>query len=240
MAPKFPTAVDTSTMDEEDIELFAEGRKLFNALKEKAQRRAIEDKMTQYYKKMIDEEDYSQFSPKATPVLKELHELKTQSEAYTDTKEGKNDYAFFTINLKPEVNKEENLEAFDDTMKDFTENCKYLKDNDYIYAIEQRSENECVDGLHAHILFKKNDIAPSKLQRAFKNKFFDKWCSAAALDYRYIKTEKLQQKIDYIKGIKEEPKMLKVKRDIEMKKRHDIPMYYEKGDLIGGGNSLRD
>lgn len=241
--PKFTLPeVNFDDMTEEETEEYFENSSKFQGILIEAQRIAIRDKATQYYKKLIDEGQCANFSKTMLGPLKQLATLQEQANAITDEKQGNNDYAFFTINVKPEVNKEENLEAFDAELKDFTETCKYLKDTNHIYSIEQRSENETVDGLHAHILFDKNNISPSKLQRAFKNRFFPKWCSATALDYRYIKADKWKQKADYIKGIKEEPKMLKVKYDKIMKDKYDIPVYYEHtvNDLNGGVIDPRD
>lgn len=226
--PKFPVANEEDPDIQEMYDTYFEE---FQKIKIKAQRRAIEDKMTQYYKKLIDEEQYESFHGTAVPVLKQLHSLKTASDNIVDTKQGQNPYCFFTINVKPEKAKENSLEEFSEELKDFTEKQKYLKDVNMMYTIEQRSEgNDEVEGIHCHMLFEKGKNSPSKLQRAFNNKFFDKWVGThAALDYKYISESRLDSKIEYILGQKETGKMPKVIRDRQMKDAHGLPWYVSRG-----------
>jgi len=109
-------------------------------------------------------------------------------------------------------------------MSDFTKNCKYLSDQKHWYALEQRSEDSDTHGVHCHILFEKGKNPPSKLQRAFKSKFFDKYVgSAACLDYKYITEDKFKDKLDYIKGVKHKDKMGKVEQDIRLRDSLGIP-----------------
>lgn len=201
----------------------------FNRLKIKAQKRAIEDKLAQYYKKMIDNEQYEVFTPEAIDGIRAVHEMKKASEVVADTKEGKNPYCFFTVNMKPEYDGK--LDEVDSVMLDFAEKSKYIGD-DWIYSVEQRSEDptQGSHGTHVHILFKKNDHAPSKLQRAFTNKFFDKYVGThAALDFRYLKEP---SKIEYIKGNKESSKMPKVEVDRKLKDGFGIPHYRARGEFL--------
>lgn len=116
-------------------------------------------------------------------------------------------------------------------MKDFTSKCTYLKDTQFIYSLEQRSEgDDPVEGLHVHILFEKGKNAPTKLQRAFTNKFFDKYVGThAALDFKYINNKNYNDKIKYIMGYKETSKMTKVYKDIAIQKGYNIPVYYHQG-----------
>lgn len=230
-SPIFPTPPVYDETDESVNEMNNERFILFNEIDLRAQRRAIEDKLTQYYKKCIDEEQYVVFNGNSACALKKVHKMKRQSDNIMDMKQGKNPYCFFTVNLKPEMNKEANLEDFDKEMKDFTSKCKYINGGQYIYSLEQRSEgSDPMEGLHAHILFEKKDNSPSKLQRAFNNRFFDKWVGThAALDYKYISEANYQQKIAYVMGLKASPKMAKVDKDRIIKDSHNIPMYYSSG-----------
>lgn len=227
--PNFPVLrLDPDSDDfEEQNQLFAE----FNKIKLRAQKRAIEDKMAQYYKKLIDEEQYEHFHHTSTCALKALHAEKTKADNIMDVKQGSNPYCFFTVNVKPEKATEGYLREFVEDLNSFMQRCKYFQETQYMYSIEQRSEGaEIMHGLHAHILFEKKDNAPSKLQRAFNNKFFDKWVAThAALDYKYISSDKLQSKIEYIAGIKEPGKMPKVEKDRKIKDAYGIPHFYVKG-----------
>lgn len=227
--PIFPDLPDfeDEELGQHNQELFFESKQLIK----KAWKRAIEDKMTQHIKKLLDERDYSTAPREHAQTLKTLDKMKERADNIMDVKQGSNPYCFYTINFKPEKNKEDNLLEIEKELKDFTDKCKYLKESNYIYSIEQRSEeNDPVDGLHVHMLFEKNSNAPSKLQRAFNNKFFDKWVGThSALDYKYISESKVNDKIKYILGIKEKGKMAKVERDRKMKDAHGIPRYEHKG-----------
>lgn len=130
--------------------------------------------------------------------------------------------------MKPEYDNK--LGEIDEVMNDFAQKSKYIG-NDYIYSVEQRSEDptQGSHGTHVHILFKKHDNAPSKIQRAFTNKFFDKYVGThAALDFRYLKEP---SKIEYIKGNKEKSKMPKVLIDRAIKDRLSIPHWRARGEF---------
>lgn len=197
-------------------------------IKHSAIKQAIKDKYTQYYKRLIDEEQYQYLPSYTAPDLKKLHKLKTTVENITDLKEGKNPYCFFTVNFKPEYDNK--IEEIDTVMTEFTKKCTYFNDNKFAYSIEQRSEDDDTKGVHCHILFEKGKIAPSKLQRAFKTKFFDKYVGThAALDYKYIPEDKLKSKLEYLLGIKVKEKMSKVYQDRRLRKEKGILQYHTKG-----------
>ncbi len=200
----------------------------FVALNLTAQKRAINDKLTQYYKRMIDEEQYMEFSYQATPALKKLHTLKQKCDNIADVKQGTNPYCFYTVNLRPEFDNK--IEEIEKDLKEFCDKCKYLRDSQYCYSIEQRSEDDDTKGLHMHILFDKGVNAPSKLQRAFKNKFFDKYVgSNACLDYKYITEQMFANKLKYILGVKKPEKMAKVFQDRRLREEKGIQHYYNNG-----------
>lgn len=225
--PTFPSFPDQSEWTDDQLIAFNEEFSKSSDIVLKAQRRAIEDKLTSYYKKMIDEEQYETFHPCNIVALKTLHKTKKIADNIIDVKQGKNPYCFFTVNLKPEMATEEHIEAFDQEMRNFTEKCKYLQNSNFVYSIEQRSEHaESVHGIHAHILFEKKDNSPSKLQRAFQNRFYDKWIgSPAALDYRYVGENKKLEKMEYILGYKSKDKMEKVFKDRKIKDAHNMKWY---------------
>lgn len=234
-SPDFPI-FDISKYDDSEIAQFSEMNVEFNNLLLTAQKTAIKDKFTQYYKKLIDEEQYTDFHATAGHVLQRLHKLKIKADNITDIKQGKNSHCFYTINFKPEFSEtNEKITEIEKELKDFSEKCKYVGDK-FAYAIEQRSEDiEKINGVHCHILFEKGENAPSKIQRAFKNKFFDKFVgSPACLDYRYITSDKFNDKLKYILGLKHKDKLSKVKIDRQLRKNLGIKQIYTKGyeDLI--------
>lgn len=198
----------------------------FNKLKIKAQKRAIEDKLTQYYKKMIDEEQYQVFNRTAALILPTLHELKQQTDNILDVKNGKNEYCFFTVNFKPEY--DDKITEISDMMDEWVNKCKFTKEN-YIYSIEQRSEtSDSITGIHVHILFKKHENSPSKIQRAFNSKFFDTYVGTkACIDYKYLADP--MKKIKYIMGVKEKKKMPKVYVDRICKTTNKLSLWVNKG-----------
>lgn len=211
--PNFPI-FDPSKYDDEELSEFHKIMGDLSDIKLKAIKTAIKDKYTQYYKKLIDEEQYEHFPSYCGDELKKLHTLKKKADNITDIKQGNNSHCFFTINFKPDCQDFENIE---EVMTDFTTKCKFVKD-DFAYAIEQRSEeiDSAGQGAHVHILFKKGDNAPSKIERAFKSKFFDKYVgNPAHLDYRYITLDKINEKLQYICGVKKKDKMPKVFVDRE-------------------------
>lgn len=205
----------------------------FKRLKLKAQKRAIEDKLSQYYKKLIDEKMYDEFEPAAQPILKTVDRLKDITDNIIDSKNGSNTHCFFTINVKPERATENHLGEFHVELKKFFDSCVYTK-TAYVYSIEQRSEGaEDMHGMHCHILFEKLQHSPSKIQRAFQNKFFDKWVGTpASLDYRYGSGDFVCRKAEYILGFKENSKMAKVDKDRKIKDAHRIDWWYSKGKDI--------
>ena len=182
---------------------------------------------------MIDEEQYQVFNATAAVILPTLHNLKELTENIFDVKNGKNQYCFFTVNFKPEYDSK--IEEISDMMKEWTNKCIYLKDN-YLYSIEQRSEtSDSITGIHIHILFKKNDKPPTKIKRAFVQKFFDKYVGThASLDFKFI-CDSLP-KIKYILGVKEKKKMPKVYMDRVFKDSYQLPYW----DNIGYDEEIKN
>jgi len=216
--PVFPE-FNTDGYDDDELLHFQQIINDLGDIRMKAIKTAIKDKYTQYYKKLIDEEQYEHFPGCCRYELQKVHKLKKKADTITDMKQGNNSHCFYTINFKPDS---QNIEEIQKVMTDFTEKCKFVKD-DYIYSIEQRSEDMATagQGAHVHILFKKGDNAPSKIERAFKGKFFDKYvANCAALDYRYITEDKVTDKLEYIMGIKKKDKMPKVLIDRKWRKEH--------------------
>lgn len=222
--PNFPV-FDPTKYDDDEIAEFNQIIGELHDIKLKAIKTAIKDKYTQYYKKLIDEELYEHFPGYCANELRNLHKLKVKADNITDVKQGNNSHCFFTVNFKPDSQDFENIE---EVMNDFTSKSKFVKD-DFIYSIEQRSEEleSAGSGAHVHILFKKGDNAPSKIQRAFKTKFFDKYVgNPAHLDYRYITSDKVEEKVKYILGVKQKEKLPKVFVDREHRVKVGVKDFY--------------
>lgn len=191
-----------------------------------ARKRAVIDKLTTYYKKLIDEELWDEVYQYDHPVKETLKELKGKTDAILDTKNGKMNWCFFTINFREDISHEEIINV----VKKFCETCKYL--DDYLWTIEQRStEKGIYSGFHVHMLFSKNGNPPSKIQRAFKTKFFDKYVgNPSCLDYKYV--ENPEKRIKYILGDKDDKeKMQKCQIDNEFRELYGYQRYYVQGDL---------
>lgn len=206
----------------------------FNKLRLMCQKKAIQDKLTAYYRILIDNEVYNEFSTCAGEILTHLHEVKQQAETIHDTKHGKAEYCFFTINMMPNRN---NMETIESEMDLFLNKCKFTKDS-YMYSIEQRSEDVTrPHGHHVHVLFNKNKNAPSKIQRAFTNHFYPDWIgSQAALDWKYIKDP--DARVKYIMGDKHVDKMSKVHVDRQIRDTLGLSHYKVVGDFFKNKISL--
>lgn len=196
----------------------------FNKLVLKAQKRAVEDKLTQYYKRLIDEKLYDKFNEAAQDVLERLDGLQDICNNIMDVKQGQNQFCFFTINFK-----ECSMCEVGTVMEQYTKKCKFLQE--YVYSVEQRAESGSEVGTHVHILFTKAGNAPSKIQRAFTSFFFDKYVGThAALDFKYIKDQSLaRQKVEYIMGIKKPEKMPKVHNDRRLKDEYGMRWWNNEG-----------
>lgn len=102
---------------------------------------------------------------------------------------------------------------------------KFIKKNviDYIYSLEQRGENEeNIKGFHCHLMINRltgNQRCIKNLRKycitAFKSLFIGN-PSFEQLNLKYVKPEKIQQYINYIKGVK------KVDTNITAKKVNKI------------------
>lgn len=202
----------------------------FNKLILKAQKRAVEDKLTQYYKRLIDEKMYDKFNEAAQDVLLRLDGLQDVCNNIMDFKQGQNQFCFFTINFKEGFS----MYEVSTVMENFTKKCKFLQE--YVYSVEQRAEDGEENGVHVHILFTKAGNPPSKIQRAFTSFFFDKYVGThAALDWKYIKDSTLaKSKVEYILGIKKTEKMAKVHNDRRLKDSYGIKWWSNEGfdDII--------
>lgn len=210
----------TTTPDErelmENIQLSVD----FSKLKIKAQMTAIKDKLTQYYKKLIDEGMYDEFHPSTENIMRDVKSLRETTNNVYDVKQGKSTHGFFTVNFKPEM---KCMAEADEVIKKYLTKSNLIKD--YTYAIEQRSEEGEPEGIHAHILFDKIE-APSKYKTGFVKHFFDKYVGThAALDFRYVSGESVRQKTEYIMGFKTKEKMPKVLHDRRIKKGLRISDY---------------
>lgn len=220
---------------EENAILQRESDKIdYYKLKRIAEKRAILEKLTSYYKKCIDNEVFEEFSEESSLIMTTVKNLKSRTDSITDTKQESKQWCFFTINCNPEVVNIDNINDFVEYVDKHVKTAKYFKDNSVLWTFEQRSDvSGEYHGFHCHMLFKKT-IAPSKLQTYFKTKYFDKWVgNPSAIDYKYIDSSANREK--YIMGQKDEveqcktkgkEKMMKVAIDREMRKYKGIHDWY--------------
>lgn len=218
---------DDTTREEQYAMDMLELRTEFDKLILRAQKRAVEDKLTQYYKRLIDEKMFDRFNEAAQPVLERLGELQDVNNNIFDVKNGKSNWCFFTINFKPGFSMLD-VEA---VMEQFCKKYKMLRENDYVYSVEQRTEDGVAEeGVHAHILFPKK-LAPSKILPEVNKFFFDKYVGThAALDFKF--TNDQVAKLKYILGIKEKAKMPKVYQDRRFKDNYKMPWWRAQGDAM--------
>jgi hypothetical protein len=197
---------------------------VFNALNHVAMKRAINDKLTQCYKLLLQEGDFSDFPEEAQQILSIFKIKQEKCKDIFNLKYGKYPLCFFTINFKPDF--DNNVQGVYNVMKDLTKNYKYLLDTDWIYTIEQRSDTEEeIKGVHVHILFVRIE-SPKRITDMFKKKFFDEFVGThAALDFQFVSDKQKDDKVKYILGIKEKKKMDKVYIDRIWRERESIPHY---------------
>lgn len=196
-----------------------------------AARRAVSDKMTTYIKKLIDNDMYESIDlgfgeDNDNRIMDVMKQLKEKTDNILDVKNGNSHYCFFTINYMESLKADEVYNSF----KEFVAKSVYIRDLNYIWTMEQRSEVSGEEhGFHIHIVFEKSDNAPSKIQRAFKTRFFDKYVGTPqSLDYKYLKCPR--NKIKYCLGIKDEEKMPKIRVDRKYKVAQGYPIYCSNGE----------
>lgn len=217
---------DTNRTQQYELDLI-QLRVEFDKLVLRAQKRAVEDKLTQHYKKLIDEKVFEPFSEAAQPVLERVEQLSQMTDNIFDIKNGKCRWCFFTINYKSGFTMPE-VEA---SMEEFCTKSKMMKECLYAYSIEQRTEEgDIEEGTHVHILFDKTR-PPSKIIPIFNKFFFDKYVGThAALDYRFINDQ--AEKLKYILGIKAKPKMPKVYQDRKLKDKYHMWWWHAQGSAM--------
>jgi hypothetical protein len=147
-----------------------------------------------------------------------------------NNKEKYKDFYFITIN--PAWDQEGFNE--DEFIKACHEMCRYCWAQEGMWCIEQRgtSIETLGQGIHYHMLLKKYNIGEKKLRDNLYNKFksfFTKKCKLEnVVNVKRKSIQFLQDKIDYIKGLKEdEDKLVKCKFDKEFRKLKHLEEYYE-------------
>lgn len=152
--------------------------------------------------------------------LKHKMKLKT-------ARDNNNQYAFITVNPKPEIELETFLKKLDIYVN--RQICQK-----FIYVVEQRGETleECGRGLHAHILVERNlNYKPCKFIQNTKNTFKNLVGNDKHIHIQICGEDYKNDKIIYITGKnKDVTKSLKQDYDIIFRKNNNIPEYY--GELF--------
>lgn len=155
--------------------------------------------------------------------------------AESKVKESKDDrdskyFAFITIN--PEHNKCEDYQALNTLMVKCV--AKYWV-TEYAYCYEQRSDSaDNIFGLHSHMILIRAGKRPSELEREVRSTF-SKCVGIPALhiNIQWKKKSWLQDKVDYMKGLKTgEGKDTKVEIDKVMRKHLVIPNFVSNMELF--------
>lgn len=204
---------------------------LTNDFVQKAKLKALSSKLHTMYMKLFDEDQMDEFTSLGfgeydKVLIEGMSKLKVKCDNIQDVKQGKNPWCFFTINFKPDVS----VEAITTVMADFVKKSTHLNTSRYMYVLEQRGTlGEEFSGFHVHILFEKGEIAPSKLQRTFKTKFFDKYVgNPSCLDYKFIAES--EGRIKYMLGFKKDKeKVGKCDNDKLFREHHKVETYYQQG-----------
>lgn len=224
--------VPLSAAKMEELKELAQKHEVYEELMEtyvrQSARKAIKDKMTNIFKTLIDNKRYD-LIPANPTILKVLEEYSEITDNITDLKFGKCNWCFFTINYKDDYSHEEVYE----TTKTFLEKCKFTKT--HLWSIEQRSEDHKQKdfyGFHVHILFHKDNNPPSKIYRAFKTKFFDKFVgNEKSINTKYV--ENPEGTIKYILGNKkDDEKDAKIQQDEIFRELYGYKRYYLQGDQL--------
>lgn len=139
----------------------------------------------------------------------------------------KSPYIFLTVNPRPEVS----LEGFRKKIEKFV-NRKCIDAYQYVYEVRKK-EGEEYKGLHCHILLR-YICKPYDFKRGAKNTF-KTICDVnnpQILNFRYIDSNDLIQKINYMKGEKQDKKLPAVKLTQEYRKKFKLEdMYISKRPL---------
>lgn len=138
-------------------------------------------------------------------------------------KDNNNQYAFITVNPKPEID-----------LKDFMKKLEVYVNRQicqkYIYVIEQRGETleECGKGLHAHLLVERNlNYKPCKFIQNTKNTFKTLVGNDKHIHIQICGEDFKNDKIIYITGKnKDANKGVKQDHDIIYRKNNNISEFY--------------
>lgn len=184
-------------------------------LRAKAFKEVLMNKYKSYYSKLLDEED-----EEVLPIIKQMNiERREKEESLFKT-----NYAFITINPKPDVPLTEFRKAVDKASKK-----TFIKKS--LYVIEQRGENldELGKGFHTHMLIDKGDYRPSHMMREFE-RTFKNLCDTSnpsCFNIRPCKENDLRKRQKYMLGSKKDPsKHLKQKFDKVFREKFVIRDYY--------------
>jgi hypothetical protein len=144
-------------------------------------------------------------------------------------REGNSTHVFITINPRPDVTLHQLMEKISKVLKK-----KWLTDQPYLYAIEQRSEDttNMGEGIHAHMVIPKA-TEPRRIRDQVYNTLKDIVGTPKHVDFIFRTEDKIKGVITYIKGTKvSKDKMRKVEIDKIWRERQGLQPYYEHGSLL--------
>jgi len=214
--------MEMMTEDEKNLHI----DKLRRDLDEKFQAQAFQEVLLSKYKsefsRMLDNGE----GDAALPFLKDINEGKRKRDEET----AKSDYAFITVNPKPDIP----LSEFKKVVEKSAQKA-FIKKS--LYVIEQRGENEndLGKGFHCHMMINKGDYRNSHLRREF-GRTFDKYCDISnphCFNISLCKEEDIIKRQNYMLGYKnDKTKHAKQKADKLFRKKHGIKDHY--GELFIG------
>lgn len=138
----------------------------------------------------------------------------------------KNAHFFVTISLPPDSNLEEIKKVMERIVMK-----KWIQNQKWYYVFEQRGETmeTAGDGLHIHLLILKNKKRKSQCLREIASTFK---ISKNFVDVREGNTEELYVKrLNYLKGDKNDKKLMKVKIDLLFRQNNNLRDIYTNGSL---------
>ncbi len=188
--------------------------------KQKSIKKAFIDAHHQFYKTCFLRDMVKTFTETGVPpTMPKDPELKKMVESQADAVSNKPPYMLLTINPKPNITLPELKKVVEKVIKKKTI-------TEYAYCYEVRKDDNT--GLHAHILLKYED-KPYNFRRGVKNtcKHICDTDNPNILNFKFVEEKNLQQKIDYIKGIKKDSKKPGVKASIKYRIDNNLLPLYE-------------
>lgn len=179
--------------------------------------KAVKKVMSKYYEQYVA--DQVESGAPSDPITSELiSAIMSKKKACTSS------HCFVTINPVSLISFSEFQRAVEKAMSK-----KWI--TDYLYAYEQRSDSlDSVHGYHVHILFKRNDKAPSQIRNEFNNTFKHIVGHTRSIDIQFDSSKMYKNRISYILGNKKDKeKLVKTNVDVLWRQSIGLQPYYVKG-----------